>query len=225
MQWKVLDRSFRTAAIMKLLSKSSFHASTILISTCWVLYDFLYAAKKSEKNSSIWEIKRFLVNVSQIFEKMFKILTGRKFEIQSWSSVFLSRGFTQATFALLGKILCLKLLFLAIDTGILKGSAAILIKAGEILSLTDSFAWVQFQEILLKFVTVYWRKARVIISIFFYCNSTPNFQNARMVFIGMIYNINFLFVVIKAMFFGFGIRFFTTLFFNNMNVMFVEDFG
>ena len=45
------------------------------------------------------------------------------------SSVFLSRGLTEATFALLGKRLNLKLLFIAIDNDILKGSAAILIKA------------------------------------------------------------------------------------------------
>ena len=65
---------------------------------------------------------------------MFKILTGQKFEIQCLSFVFLSTGLTQATFALLGKMLYLKLLFIAIDKGVLKGSAAILIKAGEILS-------------------------------------------------------------------------------------------
>ena len=65
---------------------------------------------------------------------MFKIVTSRKFEIQYLSSVFLSRGLTQATFALLGKMLYLKLLFIAIDKGVLKGSAAILIKAGGILS-------------------------------------------------------------------------------------------
>ena len=44
------------------------------------------------------------------------------------------RGLTQATFALLGKMLYLKLLFIAIDKGVLKGSGAILIKAGGILS-------------------------------------------------------------------------------------------
>ena len=65
---------------------------------------------------------------------MFKTVTSRKFEIQYLSSVFLSRGLTQATFALLGKMLYLKLLFIAIDKGVLKGSAAILIKAGGILS-------------------------------------------------------------------------------------------
>ena len=65
---------------------------------------------------------------------MFKIVTSRKFEIQYLSSVFLSRGLTQATFALLGKMLYLKLLFIVIDKGVLKGSAAILIKAGGILS-------------------------------------------------------------------------------------------
>ena len=46
------------------------------------------------------------------------------------SSVVLSRSLTQATFALLGEMLYLKLLFIAID----KGSANILIKAGGILS-------------------------------------------------------------------------------------------
>ena len=65
---------------------------------------------------------------------MFKIVTSRKFEIQYLSSVFLSRGLTQATFALLGKMLYLKLLFDAISKGELQGSAAILIKARGILS-------------------------------------------------------------------------------------------
>ena len=65
---------------------------------------------------------------------MFNILTGRKLEIQCLSSVFLSRGLALATFALLGKMLYLKLLFIAIDKGVLKGSADILIKAGGILS-------------------------------------------------------------------------------------------
>ena len=51
------------------------------------------------------------------------MLTGWKFEIQCLSSVFLSRGLTQATFALLGKMLYLNLLFIAIDSGVLKGSA------------------------------------------------------------------------------------------------------
>ena len=47
--------------------------------------------------------------------------------------VFLSRGLTQVTIALIGKILYLKLLFIAIDYGVLKGSAVIVIKAGGIL--------------------------------------------------------------------------------------------
>ena len=65
---------------------------------------------------------------------MFKTLTGRKFEMQCLSSVFLSRGLTQATFVLQEKMLYLKLLFIAINNGVLKGSAAILIKAWGILS-------------------------------------------------------------------------------------------
>ena len=87
--------------------------------------------KKVKKSSSILETKRFLANFSLIFE-VFKILTGRKFEIQALFSVFLSRGLTQATCALLGKMLYLKLSFITIDNGALKGSAAILIKAGGI---------------------------------------------------------------------------------------------
>ena len=75
---------------------------------------------------------------------MFKIVTSRKFEIQYLSSVFLSRGLTQATFALLGKMLYLKLLFIAIDKGVLKGSAAILIKAGGILSWPIAFLGFNF---------------------------------------------------------------------------------
>ena len=63
---------------------------------------------------------------------MFKILTSQKFEILCLSFVFLSRGLTQTTFALPGNMLYLKLLFIAIDKGVLKVSAAILIKAGGI---------------------------------------------------------------------------------------------
>ena len=56
---------------------------------------------------------------------MLKMLTGWKFEIQCLSSVFLCRGLTQATFALLGKMLYLNLLFIAIDSGVLKDSASV----------------------------------------------------------------------------------------------------
>ena len=45
----------------------------------------------------------------------------------------------QATLALLGKILCLKLLFIAIKSGTLKGPAVTLIKAGGILALLIAF--------------------------------------------------------------------------------------
>ena len=52
---------------------------------------------------------------------------------------FLSSGFTQATLALSGKIFCLKLFFIAVESDELKGSAAILIKARGILSSTIAF--------------------------------------------------------------------------------------
>ena len=61
-------------------------------------------------------------------------MTARKFEIECLFSVFLSRGLTQTTLALSGKILCLKLLLIAIESGVLKGSAVILMKAVGILS-------------------------------------------------------------------------------------------
>ena len=54
--------------------------------------------------------------------------------MQCLSSVFSSRGLTLSTFAILGKMLYLKLLFVAIDNSVLKDSAAILIKSGGILS-------------------------------------------------------------------------------------------
>ena len=47
----------------------------------------------------------------------------------------LSTGLTQATLALLGKILCLKLLFITIESGVFQDSEANFIKAGEILLL------------------------------------------------------------------------------------------
>ena len=67
------------------------------------------------------------------------MLTGRKFGIECLFSVFLSRGLTQATLALSGKIFYLKLLFIAIESGVLKDSAVILIKARGILSSPIAF--------------------------------------------------------------------------------------
>ena len=46
MQSKALERSVNTAPTKKFLSKFSLHSTIIFASTCWVLYDFLYAAKK-----------------------------------------------------------------------------------------------------------------------------------------------------------------------------------
>ena len=45
-----------------------------------------------------------------------------------------------------------------------------------------------------------------------------------MVFIGITYNLNCLFVIFKTIFFGYVSGFFTTRFLNNINVMFIEDF-
>ena len=101
------------------------------MSTCWVLYDFLYAAKKGERNISISEIRKSFKNFSKIFEKVLKIVTGWKTEIECFFSFILSRGLTQATLALLVKIFCLKLLFITTESGVLKGSAAILLKQEE----------------------------------------------------------------------------------------------
>ena len=53
--------------------------------------------------------------------------------------VVLSRVLTQAAFALLRKMLYLKLLFIDVDNGVLKGSVAILIKAGGIWSWPIAF--------------------------------------------------------------------------------------
>ena len=44
-----------------------------------------------------------------------------------------------------------------------------------------------------------------------------------MVFKGIAYNFNHLFVTVKTIFFGYVNGFFTTRFFNNINVMFIED--
>ena len=54
-------------------------------------------------------------------------------------SGFFSRDLTQSILALLGKILCLKLFLIAIESGVSKGSAAILIKVGGIFSLLIAF--------------------------------------------------------------------------------------
>ena len=119
MQSKALERSANTASATELLSKFFLHSSIILVSTCWVLYDFLYACKKGERSISILETRKVFENFSEIFEKGFKILTDRKFETEWELSVFSSTGLTQATLALLGKMLCLKLLLIAIESGVL----------------------------------------------------------------------------------------------------------
>ena len=75
---------------------------------------------------------------------MFKILAGWNFKIQCLSPVFLFRGLTQAGFVLLGKMLYLKLLFIAIDNCVFKRSAAMLIKTGGILSWAIAFLGVNF---------------------------------------------------------------------------------
>ena len=56
---------------------------------------------------------------------------------KSFENFFLSRGLTQTTLALLWKSLCLKLLFIAVVSGVLKGSATILIKTGGTLSTLE----------------------------------------------------------------------------------------
>ena len=72
----------------------------------------------------------------------------------------LSRGLTQqATFALLVRMLYLKLIFTAIDIGVLKDSTAILRNC----ILTDSFPCVQFVDTLLNFVTVHRQNNCIII--------------------------------------------------------------
>ena len=64
---------------------------------------------------------------------------NKKTEIECLFSVFLSRGLAQATLALSGKMLYLNLLFIAIKSGVPKGSSAILIKAEGILSSPIAF--------------------------------------------------------------------------------------
>ena len=100
---------------------------------------FYVCCLKGDRNISILETRKSCENFLWTFEKLFKILTGRKFEIECLLSVFLPRGLTQATWASLGKILCLKLLFIAIESGVLKGSAVTLIKAEGILSSPIAF--------------------------------------------------------------------------------------
>ena len=74
----------------------------IIIIIIITLCDSLYAAKNCEKVFSVLETKIFFGNFLKMFEKVFKILTGRKFEIQCLSTVFLSKGVTRI-FGLLGK--------------------------------------------------------------------------------------------------------------------------
>ena len=95
----------------------------------------------------------------------------------------------------------MKLLFIAIDNAVLKGSAAILIKAGGILSGT-------LLETLLNLITAYRQKDRVIISIFFSVIILLIFKILEWLSYEL-YNINGLFVIM-------GTRL--------INVMFIEDF-
>ena len=119
------------------------------------------------------------------------------------SSTFLSRGLTKATFALLGKRLHLKLLFIAIDNGILKGSAAILTKANFWRQCLGS--------------SLFTGQKIVLLLLFSFVVIVLLIKNYRMIFIGITYNINCLFAVIKALFFGYVSGFFTARFFNNVN--------
>ena len=92
--------------LQKIFFRFSLHSCIIFITTCWIFCDFLHATKKVK--DFYYREQSFLKTYHKFFEKVFKILTGWKFEIESLFSVFLYRGFTQATLALTGKNIIFK---------------------------------------------------------------------------------------------------------------------
>ena len=76
---------------------------------------------------------------SQIFEKKFKTLTGRKLVREYLSSVCLSKEEMHAILALSGKISLLKLLLIAMANGLLKTFADSFISFGGILYIPADF--------------------------------------------------------------------------------------
>ena len=81
------------------LSKFFLHFSRSLISTCCVFYDSLYAEIKEENRLFIFSTSCIFSMFSETFEKQFKTLIARKFNTEFMSSVLLSMGITEATFA------------------------------------------------------------------------------------------------------------------------------
>ena len=214
MQSKAFERSVDTTPTKKLLSKFSFHSSTIFMSSCLVLFDFLFAAKKVKK-TFIFQNPKNLLKTFHTFLRKYS-----KYWLVGLFSVFLSRGLTQATLALLSKIFYLKLLFIAIESGALKASSAILIKAGGILS--SAIAFLPFSYRSRSRTSSLITGENIVLSLIFTfsCNITFYFYYARMVSIWIAYELNSLFIVIYSMTFGYVSRFLTTGFLNNVYIDF-----
>ena len=134
-QSKALDKSVELAPTTLLLSNLFLQSSKSLIRTCSVLKDLWYTEINGEKGCSILLIKESFTIFSLIFEKVFKVLTGRKLVTEYLSSVCLSKGETHAILALSGNIPLLELLLIAMANGLLKTFADSFISFGGILSI------------------------------------------------------------------------------------------
>ena len=100
-----------------LLSHLLFQSSRSLIRTCSVLKDFCYAEINAEKWGPLLLIIKSYTIFLNIFEKVFKTLTGRKLFSDYLSSVRLSKGEMYATLALSWNIPLLKQWLIAIANG------------------------------------------------------------------------------------------------------------
>ena len=124
-------------------------------------------------------------------------------------------------------MLCLKLLFIVMKSGVIKGSAAILIKAiliSGILSLLIGFlgfsCWSRFRtSSLLTGGNIVLSLIVSLVLILFIFNMIGWFLYELHI------KFNSLFIVIYSMIFGCVTRFLTTRFLNNVYIVFVEDFN
>ena len=143
-QSKALDKSVRMAPTALLLSNLFLQSSKSLIRTCSVLKDLWYTEINGEKGCSILLIKESFTVFSLIFEKVFKVLTGRKLVTEYLSSVCLSKGETHAILALSGNISLLKLLLIAMANVLLKTFADSFISFGGNISIPVDFLQSKF---------------------------------------------------------------------------------
>ena len=96
----------------------------------------------------------------------------------------------------------LKLLFITINNGVLKDSAVILINVGGILAWAIVFPGFNFWRHCLT-LSLFTGDKIVLSLVFSFAGIVLLIFKTRMVFIGITYNVNCFFIIIKAVFFGF----------------------